>query len=168
MQIVSKLIIFLLLGIPIQAQNPWVIRTDGVGPVKIGMSLVQLNSVLHEHFSMPKDKTDQGCFYVNPRNHPQAAFMIEDGHLVRVDVNKHGIQTPDGIQVGDSEARAEKIYGSKLEVAPSQYSGDEGGHYLTLRSSDGSYGFRFETEKGKITTFYSGTYAAIQYVEGCE
>ena len=168
MQILRILIIFLLLGIPVQAQNPWVVRTDGVGPVKVGMSLAQLNTAVHDHFSMPKEKGDQGCFYANPRNHPQVAFMIEDGHLVRVDVTKRGIQTADGVQVGDSEARAKQIYGSKLEVAPSQYSGDEGGHYLTLRSSDGRYGFRFETEKGKITTFYSGTYAAIRYVEGCE
>ena len=42
------------------------------------------------------------------------------------------------------------------------------GHYLTVRSSDGHYGVRFETEKGKIIGYYAGTYEAIQYVEGCE
>jgi hypothetical protein len=29
-------------------------------------------------------------------------------------------------------------------------------------------GVRFETDKGKITTYYAGKYDAIQYVEGCE
>jgi hypothetical protein len=39
-------------------------------------------------------------------------------------------------------------------------------HYLTIRSDDRHYGVRFETDQGKITMFYAGTYEAIQYVEG--
>jgi len=151
-----------------QAVDTWLVRPDGVGPVKVGMSLTQLNTAFHERFLMPKNKDDQGCFYVNPMTYPQIAFMIEDGHLVRVDVNKRGVSTAEGIQAGDAEARAKKVYGPKLKVEPSKYSGDEGGHYLTVRSGDGRYGVRFETEKGKITEFYAGTYTAIQYVEGCE
>jgi len=38
---------------------------------------------------------------------------------------------------------------------------------LTLRSADQRYGMRFETEAGKVTTFYAGKYEAEQYVEGC-
>jgi len=37
-----------------------------------------------------------------------------------------------------------------------------------VRSSTGTYGIRFETDAGKITTFYAGSYEAIRYVEGCE
>src|SRR5579859_4413644 len=40
------------------ADNVWVVRPDGVGPVKVGMSLSQLNAALHETFSMPDDKDD--------------------------------------------------------------------------------------------------------------
>jgi len=55
-----------------------------------------------------------------------------------------------------------------MKVSRHAYTGEEGGHYLTFRSSDGRYGIRFETDQGKITTFYAGSYAAIQYIEGCE
>jgi hypothetical protein len=143
------------------AGDAWVVRMDGVGPVKIGMTLSELNNVLHEKFSMPENKNDQGCFYVNPRKHAHIAFMIEDGHLVRVDVDRAGVLTAEGIRVGDSEAHALKIYGPGLKVAPSQYTGPEG-HYLTLRSSSGRYGIRFETDKGKIGMFYAGSFEAIQ------
>ena len=34
----------------------WVLRFDGTGPVKIGMSLEQLNTALNENFSMPEDE----------------------------------------------------------------------------------------------------------------
>jgi len=53
-----------------------------------------------------------------------------------------------------------------MKVTPHQYL--DTGHYLTVRSAHSRYGVRFETDKGKITEFYAGTYEAIQYVEGCE
>ncbi len=131
------------------------------------MSLGELNAALQEKFSLPVNG-DQSCFYVSPKNYPQIAFMIADGKMVRVDVSKRGLPTAEGVQVGDTQARAQQVYGAKLKVEPSRYTGNKGGRYLTLRSPNGGYGIRFETEKGKITTFYAGTYAAIQYVEGCE
>ena len=94
--------------------------------------------------------------------------MIEDGHLVRVDVDKPTIPTDKNVRVGDSEEEVMKAYDSKIKTEPSKYTGDEGGRYLTFRSPDGKLGVRFETEKGKVTTFYAGTYETIQYVEGCE
>src|SRR5712692_1267846 len=82
------------------AGNAWVIRPDGVGPVKVGMSLSQLNMVLHETFSMPDDKDEQRCFFVNPRKHADISFMIEDGRLARVDIDGAGVFTAEGIHVG--------------------------------------------------------------------
>jgi hypothetical protein len=149
------------------ANDTWVVREDGVGPVKIGMTLSQLNTVLHSKFSMPAAKDNQGCFYVNPSKHPRIAFMIEDGRLVRIDVEIAGVATSEGIQVGDSESRALRVYGFRLKVEPHAYTGPEG-HYLTARSKDGRFGRRFETDQGKITMFYAGRYKAIQYIEGCE
>ena len=150
---------------PLHADEVWLIREDGVGPAKVGLTLSQLNSLLGEKFSMPRDKDDQGCFYVKPAKHPHMALMIEDGHFVRVDVDAPGISTTEDIQVGDTETKALRTYGPRLKVEPHQYF-DEG-HYLTVRSRDGRYGMRFETEKGKIQSFYAGRFEAVQGVEGC-
>jgi hypothetical protein len=87
----------------------WVVREDGVGPVKIGMSLSQLNAVLHARFALPDNKEDQGCFYVNPARHAHLAFMIENGRLVRIDVDGAGIATGEGIAVGDAEERVRRM-----------------------------------------------------------
>jgi hypothetical protein len=153
----------MILIVACYAADTWVVSQDGVGPVKIGMTLPQLNGALHEKFAMPESKEDQGCFYVTATKHPQVSFMIEDKHLVRVDVDKSGVATTEGIQVGDSEEHVKHVYGSRLQVEPNHYTD---GHYLTLRS--GKYGIRFETEDGKVSTFYAGTFEAIQYVEGCQ
>jgi len=147
------------------AAEGWVVREDGVGPLTIGMKLSQVNKTLHENLTMPKDTADEGCLYVKTTKHPHIAFMIEDGRLTRVDVNARGIFTVEHIQVGDSEARAIRVYGQRLEVGPHHYI-DEG-HYLTFRSRDGRYGIRFETDKGKILTYYAGEFKSVQYVEGC-
>lgn len=148
------------------ASDVWIIREDGVGPAKVGMTLPQLNVALHEKFALPEEKGDQGCFYVHPSRHSHIAFMIEDGRLARVDIDAPGIPTAEGIQVGDSELQARQIYGTRLRIEPQKYT-DEG-HYLTVHSSNGQYGVRFETEKGKIQRFYAGRFAAVQYVEGCQ
>src|SRR5882724_8031159 len=141
------------------AADNWVLRDDGIGPIKIGMSLSQLSAVLHERFSKPTEEWEsQECFYVKPRRRPHIAFMIEDGRLTRIDVDGAGISTSTGIQVGDSESHVLKVYGSKLKVGPAQYTE---GHYLTARSSDGHHGIRFETDQGKIGSFYAGRYESI-------
>ena len=149
------------------ASDGWIVRQDGVGPLKIGTSLSELNMVLHEKFVMPESKDDQGCFYVRSTKHPHISFMIEGGRLVRIDVDGAGVSTAEGVQVGDSEAHALRVYGSSLKVTPHAYTGPEG-HYLTVRSKDGRCGVRFEAENGKIQTFYAGRYKAIQYIEGCQ
>jgi hypothetical protein len=127
------------------------------------MSLPQLNATLHEKFAMPENKEDQGCFYVVATKHSQVSFMIENRRLVRLDVDKRGVATTEGVQVGDSEEHVKQVYGSRLKAEQHHYTD---GHYLTVRNGD--YGIRFETDQGKVSTFYAGTFKAIQYIEGCQ
>jgi hypothetical protein len=147
------------------ASDAWVVREDGVGPVKIGMSLAQLSAALHQELG-PDERDEHSCFYIDAHGHDHVGFMIIDGKVARVDVGTAGAKTSAGIQVGDTETRARQVYGARMKVTAHTYIDD--GHYLTVRSADGRYGIRFETEKGKIIGYYAGTYEAIQYVEGCE
>jgi hypothetical protein len=145
--------------------KPWALRLNGIGPVRIGMTLDQLNSALSENFKRPKESEDQSCFYVEPRAHPQIAFMIEDGRVVRIDVSGPGIRTDKGAQIGDSEQRVKDLYGPTMGVEPHFYDYEIGSHYLYFESSDNA--IRFETEGGKVFVFYAGRSSAVSYVEGC-
>jgi len=115
---------------------------------------------------MPQDKEEQDCFHVAAQGHDNVAFMIVNGRVVRVEVNGPGVKTSTGVQVGDSESHVRRVYGPRLRVTKHAYV--DTGHYLTVRSTDGRYGVRFETDEGKVTMYYAGTYQAIQYIEGCE
>jgi hypothetical protein len=147
------------------ASGGWVIREDGVGPIKVDMTLAQLSAALHQELTAD-ERDEEGCFYINPRGHDNVSFMIIDGHVVRAEVNAPGISTSTGIQVGDSEAKVRKFYGARVQVTANPYL--DTGLFLTIRSADGRQGIRFITDKGKITMFFAGNYDAIQYVEGCE
>lgn len=149
------------------AANTLIVHMNRTGPLKVGMTLRELNTVLHEKFSPPTDADEQGCFYLNPSKYPRLSLMIVNGQLARIDVDESGLATDKGLQVGDAERHVISLYGRRVKVEPSAYGGPEG-HYLTVRSSDGKYGIRFETENGRITSFYAGRFDAIQYVEGCE
>jgi hypothetical protein len=146
------------------ASETGTVRFDGVGPVTVGMTLSQLNTILHETHSMPTAKDEQGCFFLDATK--RVAFMMKGGRLARVDVYKPGVLTSKRIQVGDSESHALTVYGHRLKVEPHFYV--DSGHYLTVRSKDGRLGIRFETDQGKITMYYAGRYDAIACVEGCE
>lgn len=161
----AGLICCMALSCWLSASNDWILRENGIGPVEIGMSLAQLNAALHANFKIPARKDEQSCFYVKPKLHPAVAFMIEDGRLSRIDVEKPGVRTDSGIQVGDLESRVSEVYGNRVVVEDHQYF--EKGHYLTIPSKDGRSAVRFETNEGKIASFYAGTFQAIRYVEGC-
>ena len=149
----------------LSAADPWVVRDDGVGPVKIGMTLAQLSAVLHEKLSEQESDNDS-CYYVTASKHDHIAFMIIDGRVERIDVDAPGIATSTGVQVGNSELSVRKIYGTGVKVTKHAYV--DTGHYLTVRSADGRHGVRFEIDNGKVTMFYVGKFDAIQYIEGCE
>ena len=84
----------------VSAADTWLVREDGVGPVKIGMALAQLGAAVHERLA--KDQQDEGaCFYVAPDGHGEIACMIKVGRLVRIDVDTPGITAASGLQVGD-------------------------------------------------------------------
>jgi hypothetical protein len=148
------------------ANDTWIVREDGAGPVQIGMSLPQLNARLYEKPPLPPAKDDPACLNVTTKKPPKLSFLMLQGRLARIDVRDPGVTTTAGIQVGDSEKHARQVYGSRLKVGPHKYI--DNGHYLTAKSSDGRYGIRFETEDEKITTYYAGRFDAIQLVEGCQ
>jgi hypothetical protein len=147
------------------AADTWVVREDGVGPVKIGMTERQLSAALHQKLVEDDDSGSDNCFYVHTPAREYVRFMLIDSRLARIDVQKPGVFTASGLQVGDSEEHVRKIYGPRMKTSGHQYI--DTGHYLTVRGRDRQYGVRFETDKGKIIEYYAGTYEAIQYVEGC-
>lgn len=140
------------------------LRNDGIGPIKVGMTVGQARDAAGVTITAPDDELDNGCGYSMVPSLRGVSFMVIDGVIRRVDVDS-GTSTEAGARVGMTPAQVRKIYGSRLTSEPHEYQSDSGGEYLKVRS--GGYELLFETDGQKVTTMRSGFADAVDLVEGC-
>ena len=145
----------------------WEVRADGIGLVRVGMSLTELGNALGEEVRAPYQDFVE-CDHVRPKKLPAGvALMVEADTIVRVEVDSSNVLTEEGVGVGDLESRVLELYQGRIQVEPHKYTGPEG-HYLVVSPpGDTLHRIIFETDGGKVTTFRTGRRPAVEYVEGC-
>lgn len=152
---------------PEAAAEPWTIRLDGVGPIRFGMALADARAALRD--SLVVAPPDGECGFTVPRDAPAGVrFMVEQGKLVRVDVDSPGVRTAAAAEVGMSEADVRGRYPVGLRVQPHKY--DPKGRYLVLQGTmpaDSARLLIFETDGQRVVRYRAGITPAVEYVEGC-
>jgi hypothetical protein len=158
------------IGIAMAAQTfaaaRWCLGMGGLGPVRAGMTVEQVMGLAD--FSGLERATPAGeCWYL--RYHGGANdfdLMIIQGRVVRIELNEAStLRTVSGAHIGSTEDELKALYGARLDIQPHKY--DEAGHTITMKSSSGEYGLRFETSRGKVTAIQGGPWEHLNYVEGC-
>lgn len=139
------------------------------GPVKIGMTLAQLETAIGPLGDTTKLNRDCDIVSaVDPFRLPAGVSLTQvNGRVARIDVENDSVATDKGVRVGDTEDRVKQLYGSGVIVEPHKYID---GHYLEIRSGSDSAtakGIVFETDGKKVTTFRSGYWEPVRWVEGC-
>jgi hypothetical protein len=157
---------------------------DGIGPIRVGMTVSEAETTARVKLVEKGGRAGGGgCYYLWPQKGPQYVGLMAIGNqenspidrtrdrIVRVDIFKgSSISTLSGAKIGDTEARIMALYPGRIKVTPHQYTGPQGGHYLTYTpkdSSDKNFRIVFETLKGRVTQFRSGKLPEVTYVEGC-
>jgi hypothetical protein len=144
------------------------LQVDRYGPVNIGMTPEEASAKLNVPL-VPEgflDDDSQACHYVFPSgDYRDIGFMVEDGHITRIDIRSKKISTINNIRIGDSEETVKKAFPGKVLEEIHPYIGKEG-KYLIVETKLG-YAFIFETDRGKITRFRSGKLSSVRYIEGC-
>jgi hypothetical protein len=140
-----------------------VLTFEGYRRIKIGTSLQGVSKVTGLKFSDIAADEDN-CAYVTTPSLPGLSFMIVNGVIARIDVEKGDYVTPEGAKLGDSEETIKKLY-PKAEVEGHQY--DPAGHYFTVQSPNEETAIVFETDGKKVTTFRVGRPQEVAFVEGC-
>ncbi len=138
----------------------------GLPSLRAGATLADANGALNGALSLPSGADPTGCSYAVWRDGPPGVrVMVENGHIVRLDVDSAGIKTAEGAQVGDAESAVKQLYGTRAAVTPHKY---EDGNYLSVRDAkDTTFAFVFETNAGKVTRYRAGQRPQVEYVEGC-
>jgi len=147
--------------------SSWALRADGVGPVKVGMTVAEADQALPGGL----DNTTglEACDYVRPKQGPGGvSLMVVDGRIARVDVvDSARVPTTAGVMPGESEARVREAYPG-VRVQPHKY--DDRGHYMVVipgAPSDTLHRIVFETDGAKVTRMRGGLFPAVEFVEGC-
>ncbi|MCX7171387.1 MAG: hypothetical protein NTY41_14175 [Proteobacteria bacterium] len=167
MKQIVLLVVALMLSASAIAEPPS-IRFDGFGPVTVGMKKVAVNRALGQILERSPDAEDEECEYFIPTKGLEGiSFMFSHGRLARIDVVEGKTQTDSGIHIGDSISKIRKAYPKGVNVTAHQYIPSPQGKYVTVKSPDGKYAIRFETDNGRIVTFYSGRFPEVEFVERC-
>lgn len=143
-------------------------RTDGYGPLRLGMSADQARAAWHGELKGDAIGPDT-CGYLSPKADTdfRVGFMFEQGAFVRYDVAVAGIVAPGGGRVGQTRADIERLYADRVQVQPHEYV--TGGHYLRVTDpaiADGALVFETD-EAGRVTRWRVGRAPQVDYVEGC-
>ncbi len=107
------------------------------------------------------------CDYVSVVGAPDSvAFMVENRHLVRVDVRGMATATGEGARVGDSEEHILELY-PRARREPHKYT--DGSYLIAVPGApaDTISRYVFETDGQRVTTYRAGRYPPVEYVEGC-
>ncbi|HEY4083892.1 MAG TPA: hypothetical protein VGM81_24660 [Burkholderiaceae bacterium] len=169
LKIFATCLISALIGLPAARAESAKIDFATYGAVKIGMSQRDMETVLGFDLKdqNPADEDSESCRYVGSEaGAPGVMFMLIHAHLARIDVTSPSVRAVSGARIGMSQRNVVKLYRQKAVISPHAYTAPDG-TYVTIHSPDGRYGIRFETDKGKVVTFYAGTSEAIEYIEGC-
>jgi hypothetical protein len=148
------------------AGSSWCLGMGGLGPIRAGMTVEQVLALAD--FPGAERKQPAGeCWYL--RYHGGGSdfdLMIIEGRVVRLELKGASkLRTFAGARVGTTEEELRALYGARLDVQPHKY--DTAGHTITLKSSGGDFGLRFETSGGKVTAIQAGPWEHLNYVEGC-
>lgn len=160
--------------VPGAGGDPLGVRPDGVGPLRVGMTMEEARQALGDLESLrPFAGVVEGdsalaCQHAeSSRLGAGVRVMLEGGRVVRVEVDSTRVATAEGARIGDTEARIEQLYPGRVTVLPHKYTD---GHYLYVRpaaSADTTRLLVFETDGRVVTRYRAGQKPQVEYVEGC-
>ena len=152
---------------PAPTPSGWTVRYDGIGPVRIGATVAELEATLGAQLAR-RDSLDPRCDYLrNPALVPGVWFMMVEGRIARIDIDSAGPATAEGVRIGDDAAKVTTLYAPRVVASPHKYTD---GQYLTVTpAAPADSGFRliFETNGGKITHVRAGRLPEVGWVESC-
>lgn len=146
--------------------SSWEMHPDHADVVRFGMPAADAMRALGDSTTgIPTT----GCTYWRPATAPDGvSFMIEDGTVVRSDVDSGRVETAAGIGIGSSEEAIREAYGQHLTVQLHKYQWEAGWRYFVyLPPQDSSNAIVFETDGKTVQNYRVGRRPQVQYVERC-
>jgi hypothetical protein len=145
---------------------PWTVTPEGIGPLRVGMTVAEANKAVSGGFSAPPS-ADPACSYARTAKAPEGvAVMLQNNKIARVEIRNGSTPTAEGARIGDTESRINSLYSGRVTTSAHKYV--TGGHYLTITPvNDTTHRIVFETDGKVVTNYRAGVLPAVEYVERC-
>lgn len=144
----------------------WSVTLEAAGPVRFGMTAAEASAAVG---AAPGNTApaDSACSYWLPQGAPAGLrFMLENGIVVRADVDSAGVTTIGDLRVGSPVESVVVALGPSLQVSPHKYQWEVGWRSLSF-SDDSTHRLVFEVDSHVVRTWRAGLLPAVEYVEGC-
>lgn len=172
--VMQMLAVVLCLGCAPASAADQVLTPDGLGPVKVGMTIYQAEKALGAKLR-PRDTTfgTDACWHTaRSDNTEPVSYKVWHRTIVSIQTSGDGtispIATEKGIRVGDSDAKVKAAYGRSLKVrADSQVNEESEASVMTMLKEDEKEGLVFLTRDGKVVEIRAGLSAPIQAIDDC-
>jgi hypothetical protein len=163
-----------------QAASPDQLTTQGLGPVRLGMTVAQAQKALGTRLDVMGDTDPPDmCGYATRADgrRPNIRYFVIEGRIRDIQVSnisllpidaKPGplvwsVRTEAGVGLGASKAALRRAYGRRLEDREPVMDGR-----LFVDTPDGKRGLAFAVDHyGRVTSMEAGQYPALSDYEGC-
>jgi hypothetical protein len=155
----------IMLSLAAAAPSDSPVTLQGIGPLRIGLSLAEIRrrfGAVSEYGPHP----DGDCEYFRAPAFPGVSMMVQEGRVVRIDIDDPRYRTRSGAHVGMSERRIRAIYGRQMVVEEHPYTHPQG-KYLVYEARSEPYSMIFETDNGRAISFRVGLADYVSLIEGC-
>ncbi|HEX6912932.1 MAG TPA: hypothetical protein VF142_21160 [Longimicrobium sp.] len=155
------------------ADTPWVVRFDGAGPLRVGMTFDEARAALGGDLRMSDLAvgTEEGpdrCDHPRSGRLPAGVLVMVHGQrVVRVQVDSGSVRTAEGARIGDTEARIRQLYPGRVTVQPHKYTDGHSLVVLPAAAADTTHLLVFETDGRVVERFRAGRRPQVEYVERC-
>lgn len=145
------------------------LKTTGLGPIQIGMSVAELEDTGLDLAAI--DGSDRGeCSYYRIRGNTEPiGLMVINDRILRIDVWPGSlIETLSGAKIGSTEADLVRLYGDQLEAVPNPVTLGKTVVFKPRDPGEDLFRLVFETDdRGQVVQYRAGQFPSVTWPEGC-
>lgn len=143
--------------------NDAVLNYDGIGVIKFGMKLQDVESLIKEKAITEGEYSPVECNYVTFNLYKDVAFMVEGNIILRADVGE-SIKNSLNVKIGQTLEEV-KVNFPAANIKENFY--DKEAHDIYLKNPKGKGAIIMYESEGKIKSVRAGVEPHVSYVEGC-
>ncbi len=148
---------------------------QGLPPVLAGLTVSQaeqaLGQALRPELLPPARQAapaaaPRACAYSVSAAQPGVRYGVSAGVVTRIETRDPRYRSHSGLQVGDTAARAQQVYGKRLVSTPHPYF--DKGRMLIVYAADKRFALVMESnDQGRIVTLRGGRSPEVTWLEAC-